>query len=159
MKTTIGSLAAATFIFASPAAAQVWHTTSLPKDEGIGAQSTNSDYADILVWCSDEIPGVTIGFPLDEVPQDIGERMKLFVDGEELRDTAWGFDLAPAGGGAWIKGDANAQWHTVRRLIEKIARGDRLTVMVPSLGFATNFELQGARSAIAPIMQQCGLNP
>ena len=156
LKSTAAFFAARTLVIGSSAAAQTWETGPLPKEEGIAAQSMNSDAADILIWCSEEVPGITIGLPLTPVPHDIAERMTLFVDGEELRNTL-GFELNPAETGVWLNGDANAQWGNVRWMVEKIASGDRLTVMVPSLGFATNFDLRGARDAIAPVAAQCGL--
>lgn len=157
VKTTLIVLAAAASLAANPAFAQSWETTTLPKDEGIAAQSMNSDAADILVWCSaEQVPGVTISLPVMDLPSDIAEQMTISVDGEELRDTL-GFEMNPAETGIWINGDANAQWHNVRWLVETLAAGDRLTVAVSSLGFATTFDLQGAREAMAPVVEMCGL--
>lgn len=158
MKTPLIALCAFATLAVSPASAQSWQTTTLAKEDGLGAVSMSAEAADIVVWCSEEqVPGVTIGLPLMDLPDDIAERMTLFIDGEELRDTL-GFELSPAGSGVWLRGDANAQWHNVRWLAEKIAGGERLTVMVPSLGFATNFDLQGAGQAMAPVMDKCGLD-
>lgn len=117
----------------------------------------NDESADLLVSCSeDKIPAITIGLPMIDLPDDVAERLTIFVDGEELRDTL-GFEINPAGSGIWLNGDANAQWHNVRWLSEKIAEGERLTVMAPALGFATNFELAGARAAMTPVLEACGL--
>lgn len=156
MKATYLVPAAAMVLAASPASAQSWQTATF--DGGISAWSQNNEFADFQLACSDDQhPTVTIGLPMADIPEDIADRLILAVDGEHL-EASWGFERTPTGTGVRMHGDSNAHWHTVRALSEKIAHGQRLTVMVSSLGFATNFDLQGARDAMAPIMEKCGLN-
>ncbi|WP_339931311.1 hypothetical protein [uncultured Brevundimonas sp.] len=158
VKTTLIVLSAALTLAATPALSQSWETITLAKDDGIGANTTNSEGADILISCSaDEIPAITVGLPVMDLTSNVAQDLALFVDGEELQGVAWGFELNPAGSGIWLNGDANAQWHIVRAISEEIIQGGQLTVMMPSIGFATNFDLAGARLAMAPVIASCGL--
>ena len=156
VKTTLIVLAAAASLSANPAFAQSWQSSTF--DGGVSAWSSNKEFADVSLSCSDdEIPAVSIGLPMTEIPEDISQRLILSVDGQDL-EASWGFEINRTGTGVSMQGDSNAHWHTVRGVSEKIAQGQRLTVLVPSLGFETNFDLQGARDAMAPVMEKCGLN-
>lgn len=157
LKTSLAVLSSGLCLAANPALAQSWETIALAKEGGIGAVSVNADSAELLVSCSEDgIPAVTIGLPVMDLPDEVAPLLTIFVDGEKLRDSL-GFETTPAGTGIWLNGDANAQWHNVRWLSEKIVEGERLTVMAPSLGFATNFDLTGAREAMAEVVEACGL--
>ena len=156
MKASFLGLTTALVLATSPVLAQSWETAMF--EGGVSAWSLNEEFASFQLSCSDDqIPTVTIDLPLTDIPADIADRLVLLVDGEDL-NVSWGFEVTPTETGVWLRGDANAQWKTVRAIAEKITQGDRLTVTIPSSDFDTSFDLAGARPALALVVGQCGLD-